>query len=84
MRGVDSGLDLGLGNRGTTAPADFDTDGQVETNGEEFAGLVGRSVTVSGERRHGGLVVYALGEHGLRNLDGTFARSVANSFSKSW
>ncbi len=69
-------LDLGpAGQRGDRAEADFDGDGSVESNAEEFAGLVGRRVNLQVERAGGELVVYVIGGRGYRNADGSFARS---------
>jgi len=72
-------LDLGPGNvHGDHADADFDGDGTVETNAEEFTGLVGQHVSLKVEH-NGGLVVYVIGGHGYRNADGSFARMVVAS-----
>jgi membrane-bound lytic murein transglycosylase B len=73
-------LDLGaVGVRGDQAAADFDGDGTVKANAEEFAGLVGRHVNLQVERNAGGLVVYTIGGQGFRNADGSFARTAAAS-----
>ncbi len=51
----------------------------METNGQEFAGLVGQHVNLQVERKGGDLVVYVIGGHGFRNADGSFARALAAS-----
>ena len=77
-----STLDLGhAGVRGNQAAADFDGDGSVETNAEEFAGLVGKHVNLQVERKPGEFVVYTIGGAGFRNADGSMARSVAPALS---
>jgi membrane-bound lytic murein transglycosylase B len=69
-------LDLGpQGSWNDGADADFDGDGTVESTGQEFAGLVDQHVTLQVERKGGTFVVYVIGNHGLRNADGSFARS---------
>ena len=68
-------LDLGPGGtRGDRADADYDGDGTVETNADEFAGLAGKHVSLQVEKAGGGYVVYVIGGHGYRNADGSFAR----------
>ncbi|MCW2760986.1 MAG: hypothetical protein JWR85_1187, partial [Marmoricola sp.] len=75
-----TGLDLGpVGVLGASADADYDLDGTVETNTDEFAGLVGRRVTLQVERNTVGFVVYVVDGHGFRNADGSFARVAASS-----
>ena len=59
------------------ASADFDGDGTVETNGEEFTGLVGQHAALRVERKAGVLVVYVIGARGFRNADGSLARALA-------
>jgi membrane-bound lytic murein transglycosylase B len=74
----DTALDLGTpGAQADLANADFDRDGTVERNAEEFAGLVGKTVTLQVERKPSGLVVYVINGDGLRNADGSFARTIA-------
>ncbi len=69
-------LDLGPIDRlDDHAEADFDKDGTVETNLDEFTGLVGKHVSLQVERSALGLVVYVIDGHGYRNADGSFARS---------
>jgi membrane-bound lytic murein transglycosylase B len=69
-------LDLGPQNvMGDGADADFDGDGTVENNGQEFAGLVDQHVALQVVRSGGGYVVYVIGGHGYRNADGSFARA---------
>jgi membrane-bound lytic murein transglycosylase B len=71
-------LDLGPANAGgSRADADYDRDGAVETNAEEFAGLAGKHVVLQVERRPGGLSVYLIDGHGYRNADGSLARTTA-------
>jgi membrane-bound lytic murein transglycosylase B len=71
-----TGLDLGTAEQqGSRANADFDGDGTVETNTEEFTGLVGKHVTLQAERTMLGYVVYVIDGEGLRNADGSFAHS---------
>jgi membrane-bound lytic murein transglycosylase B len=73
-------LDLGDAETLTAqASADFDGSRAAETNALEFAGLVNRSVTLQVVRRAGGFLVYVIGDHGYRNADGSFARTVAAS-----
>lgn len=68
-------LDLGpIGVQGDRAHDDFDGNGTVGTNLEEFTGLVGKPVGLQVERKAGGLVVYVIGDAGYRNADGSFAR----------
>jgi hypothetical protein len=52
-------LDLGSGRMGSTASADYDGDGTVETNGQELDGLVdaGHPVTVHGSKLNGVITV---------------------------
>lgn len=72
-------LDLGApSSRGEHAGADFDGDGTVETNGEEFDGLSGSQVNLQVERVAGRYLVYVIGGHGYRNADGSPARSFAD------
>ena len=67
-------LDLGPHHVwGTKADADFDGDGTVELNGQEFVGLVGKHVTLQGVQGQGPYVVYVIGGHGFRNADGSYA-----------
>jgi hypothetical protein len=67
-------LDLGpAAIQAQHAAADFDGDGTVETNADEFAGLVGQDVTLRVVRSGGTAVVYVIGGHGFRNADGTFS-----------
>ncbi len=61
------------------ASADFDNDGTVESNAQEFAGLVGQQVTLQVVHAGGNLVVYVIGSDGFRNADGSFARTLAAS-----
>jgi hypothetical protein len=69
-------LDLGpLATRGSRAEADFDGDGVVESNGDEFTGLDGRQVTLLATRNAGGIVVLAIDGHAYRNADGSLARA---------
>jgi hypothetical protein len=69
-------LDLGPQDRlGSQADSDFDKDGTVETNADEFTGLVGKHVSLQGQRTAGGLEVYVIDGHGFRNADGSFTRS---------
>lgn len=71
-------LDVGTaGVRGNRADFDFDGDGTVETNNDEFTGLAGKHVTMQVERIPGGLKVYVIDGHGFRNADGSFARTAA-------
>jgi hypothetical protein len=71
-------LDLGpLTGWGDRADADFDGDGNVETDGQEFAGLVDQHVTLQVARSSGSFVVYVIGADGYRNADGSFARTLA-------
>jgi membrane-bound lytic murein transglycosylase B len=73
-------LDVGnAGDRGDHAGSDFDGDGTVETNNDEFTGLAGKHVTLQVERIPGGLKVYVIDGHGFRNADGSFARTAAPS-----
>jgi hypothetical protein len=51
----------------------------VESNAEEFTGLVGKQVALRGERSAGTLVVYVIAGHGLRNADGSMARTFASA-----
>ena len=75
-------LDLGpAGARGDRADGDFDGDGTVATNAEEFTGLVGKHVNLQVERAGGGFVVYTIDGKGFRNADGSFARAAAPSAS---
>jgi cell division septation protein DedD len=70
-------LDLGpLTGWGDRANADFDGDGNVETDGEEFDGLVDQHVTLQVARSSGNFVVYVIGADGYRNADGSFARTM--------
>jgi membrane-bound lytic murein transglycosylase B len=72
-------LDLGPANvLADHADADFDGDGDVGSNAEEFTGLVGQHASLQVERK-GGFVVYVIGGHGYRNADGSFARMMASS-----
>ena len=73
-------LDLGPQNAlNDKASADFDHDGTVESNAEEFAGLVGQQVNLQAVRAGGSLIVYVIGSDGFRNADGSFARMLAAS-----
>ncbi len=75
---------LDLGNASVLpadAGADFDADGAVESNAEEFAGLVGTHVTLQVVRNPVGLVAYVIGGKGFRNADGSFARAAAPSLA---
>jgi hypothetical protein len=63
------------------ASADFDGSRTAETNALEFAGLGNQTVTLQVVRRAGGFLVYVIGDHGYRNADGSFARTVAASQS---
>ena len=73
-------LDLGSPSvLGNTADADFDGDGAVEHNADEFTGLVGKHVSLKVEHNQGGFVVYVIDGHGLRNADGSFARTAAST-----
>ncbi len=75
-----SALDLGSpGVRGNQAAADFDGDGTVETNEEEFTGLVGKHANLQVERNPGGFVVFTINGDGFRNADGSFARAAGAS-----
>ena len=72
------GTELDLGPHqiwATKADADFDGDGNVETNGQEFMGLVGQRVTLQGVQSQGPYVVYVIGGKGYRNADGSYARA---------
>ncbi len=71
-------LDLGpIGVLGDRAHDDFDGNGTVGTNLEEFTGLVGEPVDLKVERHPSALVVYVIGDTGYRNADGSFARPLA-------
>ncbi len=71
-------LDLGPQNAlNDKASSDFDNDGTVESNAQEFAGLVGQQVSLQVVRAGGNLVVYVIGSDGFRNADGSFARTLA-------
>lgn len=73
-------LDLGpAGALTDRAGADFDGNGTVETNAQEFAGLDTKHVSLQVERRAGTFVVYVIGADGYRNADGSFARAIAAS-----
>ena len=73
-------MDLGGANVWRArASGDFDGDGAVESNAEEFAGLVGQQVALRGERSAGTLVVYVIAAHGFRNADGSLARTLASA-----
>jgi membrane-bound lytic murein transglycosylase B len=73
-------LDLGPHNAlGDKADADFDGDGNVESNGQEFAGLVDQHVNLQVEKSAGSYVVYVIGGDGYRNADGSFARAMVAS-----
>ncbi len=73
-------LDLGPQNtQGDKADADFDGNGDVETNGQEFAGLVDKHVNLQVEKSGGSYVVYVIGGRGYRNADGSFARAMVAS-----
>ena len=61
------------------ANGDLDGDGAVETNAEEFTGLVDKHVALRVERQAGTLVVYVIGAHGFRNADGSPARMLATT-----
>ncbi len=75
-------LDLGsAGVRGNQAAADFDGDGTVESNEEEFTGLVGKHVNLQVERNLGGFVVFTINGEGFRNADGSFARTAGASLA---
>ena len=63
-------LDLG-GRDGSRAAADFDDDGSIESNGQEFAGLDGRAISI-GVKRHT-KIVYTINGKGYRNADGSFS-----------
>jgi hypothetical protein len=77
-------LDLGPQNvSGDHARADFDGDGNVESNGQEFAGLVDKHVNLQVERKDGRFVVYVIGGDGFRNADGSFARAAAQGVASS-
>jgi hypothetical protein len=65
--------------RADRAAADFDGDGTVGTNEEEFKGLVGKHLDLQVERNPGGFVVFTIDGAGFRNADGSFARSAAAS-----
>ena len=57
-------LDLGpLGARGARARSDFDGDGVVGTNADEFAGLDGKQVELLVTRNAGGFVVHEIRGH---------------------
>ena len=76
------GTELDLGPHqmwGTKADADFDGDGNVELNGQEFMGLIGQHVTLQGVKGQGPFVVYLIGGHGFRNADGSYARAQSAS-----
>jgi membrane-bound lytic murein transglycosylase B len=73
---LDLGPQNGLNDK---ASADFDHDGTVESNAQEFAGLVGQQVTLQAVHAGGNLVVYVIGSDGFRNADGSFARMLAAS-----
>ena len=72
-------LDLGGRGRrgGAREPRTSTATATVETNAEEFAGLVGKQVALRVERKAGTLVVYVIGAHGFRNADGSLARALA-------
>ncbi|MCW2826511.1 MAG: hypothetical protein JWQ67_127, partial [Marmoricola sp.] len=73
-------LDLGDAEALTAqASADFDGSRTAETNALEFAGLGNQTVILQVVRRAGGFLVYVIGDHGYRNADGSFARTVAAS-----
>ena len=73
-------LDLGPQNTwGNAADADLDGDGTTESNGQEFAGLVGKQVNLQVDRTGSDYVVYVIGGHGFRNADGSFVRGLVAS-----
>lgn len=68
------GSNLNLGSVGArTAHGDFDGDGTVKSNVEEFAGLAGTQVTLRVARAGGTTDVYTINGLGFRNADGSFA-----------
>ncbi len=76
----DTMLDLGpAGAQTDRAEADFDGDGTVRTNAEEFAGLVGKHVSLVVQRNAGGFVPYVINGHDYRNADGSLARRAASA-----
>jgi membrane-bound lytic murein transglycosylase B len=70
---LDLGPQSGWNDKAT---GDFDGNGSVETNAQEFTGLVGKQVSLQVQHSGGALVVYVIGNDGLRNADGSFARSL--------
>jgi hypothetical protein len=73
-------LDLGGADvMAARAGGDFDADGTVESNAEEFTGLVGKQVALRVERKPTAFVVYVIGTHGYRNADGSLARVLAST-----
>jgi hypothetical protein len=66
-------LDLGPASQlAALAAADFDGDGQVQTNAAELAGLVGRSLTVQVAGGTDPAVVHTIGGFAYRSADGSF------------
>jgi membrane-bound lytic murein transglycosylase B len=75
-------LDLGAQSTANdAAAADFDGDGTVESNSQEFAGLVDQHVTLQVVKTGGGFQVFVIGGKGFRNADGSFARALVASAS---
>ena len=65
-------LDLGVAElQVNPAAADFDEDGVVETNAEEFAGLEGTTLTLAVEQLETGLKVYSISDYAYLLEDGT-------------
>jgi hypothetical protein len=64
-------LDLGPDTQlDAVAASDYDGNGTVDTNRQEFAGLAGKTLTVQVDQ--GTAVVYVIDGHDYRNADGTF------------
>jgi membrane-bound lytic murein transglycosylase B len=68
-------LDLGPTTQlNATAAYDFDGDGTVEANADEFAGLVGANVTITGQQTGSNpVVVFKINGHAYRTATNTFA-----------